>query len=351
MFVIEEERLLRYEPGGEAKTVIPPGVKGVGKGAFEGSDVRCVVFSNEIRTIGERVFAGCEALEEVVLNEGLRRFSEYCFEGCSSLRRVAMPDTVASLRGGVFSGCTALEEVVLSAGLQRNIEEYTFAGCRALRRIVIPASIQKIQFRAFLDCFSLETVVFENPDVQLEAGAFTGCTALDEQTRQFIEAHTHCDHAVDIRSSASGAAGRLSNFTARTFVFDGVECGSIEGVLQGMKCPDAARQREICALAGGWARSAGREYDWRPEQTLYWQGKTFARLSRAYGEQIDRLYDAVFDQDESFREDLAQLRGRVIDHRMGHSDPAQTVLTRREFVGQLNRQLSKLDQRIDLKEE
>lgn len=36
---------------------------------------------------------------------------------------------------------------------------------------------------------------------------------------------------LDIHSKKRGIAGRLSNFTKRSFVFDGIACRSIEGVL------------------------------------------------------------------------------------------------------------------------
>ena len=40
---------------------------------------------------------------------------------------------------------------------------------------------------------------------------------------------------MDIGKGSGGVAGRLSNFTPRKFIFDGVECNSIEGVLQSFK--------------------------------------------------------------------------------------------------------------------
>ena len=53
-----------------------------------------------------------------------------------------------------------------------------------------------------------------------------------------------------------GAAARLSNFTERHFVFDGVECASIEGVLQSFKFSDTEKQHEVCALIGIQAKKA-----------------------------------------------------------------------------------------------
>lgn len=324
---------------GEAELVrIPDGVTTIGKGTFSGRSRLCrVILSAGVRTIGDLAFAGCAALEDVELNEGLKRLGNGCFSKCASLRTVELPETVTSIHANAFENDVGLEKVRLPEGLRRNIEARAFANCASLRRVAIPAGVQQVKRGAFAGCASLEEVAFGNPELIIDPTAFDSCGKLSAEARAFIESHAPKDDTVDINSRATGAAGRLSNYTTRRFVFDGVECGSIEGVLQGLKCPDIAAQRQICLLAGGWAKKAGGEYDWQTAQTLYWQGKTYPRRSDAYAALLDRLYDAVYEQDEAFRSDLASLRGRKIDHRMGLTNPADTVLTRLEFVRQLQR--------------
>ena len=56
---------------------------------------------------------------------------------------------------------------------------------------------------------------------------------------------------------------------------------------------------------------------------------------------LDRIYDAVFEQDAAFREDLAAMSGQKLDHRMGLTNPSETVLTRMEFVRELQRLIKK----------
>jgi len=202
---------------------------------------------------------------------------------------------------------------------------------------LIPAGVQQIRKGAFAGCTALREVRFENKDILIDGTAFRGCVNLEDGTRLFIQSHVMEDNTVDINSRAAGAAGRLSNYTERHFIFDGTECHSIEGVLQSLKCPDPVRQREICLLTGGWAKKAGGEYEWRDAQMLYWQGKPYSRRSDEYSQLLDRLYDAVFEQDAAFRADLASLQGQSIDHRMGLTNQAETVLTRMEFIRQLQR--------------
>lgn len=338
---VEDGLLLRWQEDADG-VYVPEGVTTIGKGLFRGNTaIRSIDIPESVRTIGDFAFEDCRALERVTLHDGLKRLGDGCFRGCVSLKSLMLPDTVASLHANAFENCTALADVLLPGSLRRNIEPRTFACCTSLTKIVIPAGIQQIKRGAFSGCTALEEITFDNADVIIDKTAFIGCERLNTDALAFVEAHIARSDTVDINSRASGAAGRLSNYTERHFIFDQVECHSIEGVLQSLKCPDAAVQKEICLLVGGWAGKAGKAYDWRQDQTLYWQGKPYQRQSEDYAKLLDRLYDAVFQQDAGFRADLESLRGQRIDHRMGLTNPAETVLTRMEFVRELQRLIGK----------
>jgi len=338
MFSIEEKNLSAYTGSAAEHICLPQGVETIDSRVFLGhSELKSAVFSDTVKTVGDAAFCGCTNLEEVRFGSSIKRLKADCFRGCTSLKRIVMPQSIASIRAGAFSGCTSLEELVLSAGLRRSIESDTFADCRSLKQIVFPAQVELIEYKAFCDCTMLETVVFENPDIRIERGAFVGCVSLDEETARFIKARTFSRVVLDIRNATPSPVGRLSNLTARQFVFDGVQCGSIEGVLQSFKCPDIETQRMICRLSGNEARTAGMPYDWKSRQELYWLGTVYPRSSEAYQQLLDCLYDAVYRQDASFREDLYQVRSRELSHRLGRPDPAHTILTRQELINRLER--------------
>lgn len=63
-------------------------------------------------------------------------------------------------------------------------------------------------------------------------------------------------NTLDIRSNGLYPSNVLSNLCSNAFVFDGVECGSMEGFLQSLKCKDEERQKQICAMKGGEAKKA-----------------------------------------------------------------------------------------------
>lgn len=153
--------------------------------------------------------------------------------------------------------------------------------------------------------------------------------------------------AVDISSTRSShpSARSLSNFTERPFVFDGVEVTSLESLLQSFKFPSVEKQAQICALPGYKAKLRGRKGNkrWQGSQMLHWNGSVYPRRSVAYQALVARAFDACFDQNSSFVDDLRALGRRHIRHSMGKSDMGRTVLTEQEFVDQLNRLRKKLN--------
>lgn len=143
------------------------------------------------------------------------------------------------------------------------------------------------------------------------------------------------NHKCDIYSKKSGIAGRLSNFTKRSFLFDGISCRSIEGVLQSFKFPTQEERRIVCGLWGIQAKLAGEGRNWKETQMLYWNGQCYARESKEYAALLTRLYDAVYAQDDKFRRDVRRARHRRLTHSIGKNDPKETVLTEKEFLSLL----------------
>lgn len=140
---------------------------------------------------------------------------------------------------------------------------------------------------------------------------------------------------VDIHSKRFGFVGRLSNFTKREFVFDGVECRSIEGVLQSFKCKDITEQKRICMLSGINAKNAGAEIDWKKKQVLYWNNTEYQRESVEYDELLKRLYEAAYECDSSSKNDIEDSKKYILDHSIGVEDKTETVLTKDEFISKL----------------
>jgi predicted NAD-dependent protein-ADP-ribosyltransferase YbiA (DUF1768 family) len=141
----------------------------------------------------------------------------------------------------------------------------------------------------------------------------------------------------DIKAKAPWPAGALSNFAAHAFTFDGVTCGSMEGLLQSFKIADVDEQERVCGLEGPVAQSVGRKYDWSTDGTLWWRGVPYDRLSDSYQALLDRAYQTLYEQSKTFRDALAATAGRQLTHSFGKDDPCETILTAEEFISRIER--------------
>lgn len=143
---------------------------------------------------------------------------------------------------------------------------------------------------------------------------------------------------MDISSKAEGATGLLSNFTGFYFIFDGVVCMSMEGLVQSFKTAGRSLQREVCLKVGKEAKKWGQEFgvDWKITKKLYWQGVEYDRHSQEYQDLLDRAYSALANN-RRFREILLSTGEEVLTHSIGESDPNLTVLTEHEFCSRLEK--------------
>ena len=139
---------------------------------------------------------------------------------------------------------------------------------------------------------------------------------------------------MDIGSGSGFPSAALSNFAPHPFIFDGVECNSMEGLLQSFKFSNPEMQKEVCKLVGKQAKFKGKKKKWFRTQTLYWQGKEFKRDSEEYQRLLDRAYDAL-STNEGFKRALLATGNAILTHSIGKTKQSETVLTRTEFCSRL----------------
>lgn len=147
---------------------------------------------------------------------------------------------------------------------------------------------------------------------------------------------------MDIGSGKAYPSNALSNFAPHPFTIDGVECNSMEGFLQSLKFESIPMQEYVCTLVGIAAKRKGRPKKWWTKQTLYWKGKEYPRESKEYQELLTRAYDALFEN-SSFRKALSASVNATLTHNIGKSKEKETILTKREFISQLERLRKKLE--------
>ena len=141
---------------------------------------------------------------------------------------------------------------------------------------------------------------------------------------------------MDVGSGKGWPADKLSNFSPHPFVFRGVECASMEGLVQAFKFDKPHIQVEVCKLVGLAAKRRGQKRNkaWKQRQTLWWNGEAFDRHGPEYQALLDDAFEAL-SKNEGFRRALAASGKSNLTHSIGNSDARETVLTEREFCSRL----------------
>ena len=157
---------------------------------------------------------------------------------------------------------------------------------------------------------------------------------------------------MDIKAGCGYPASALSNFAPHPFVLDGISISSMEGLLQSLKFDKIHIQAEVCKLVGKEAKFRGKNRNgaWQRAQKLWWQGVAMDRKGDEYQNFLDRAYEEMAAQSESFRKALLATHNAVLAHSIGRSKEAETVLTEREFCSRLMKVRELLKQgKIDVK--
>lgn len=148
---------------------------------------------------------------------------------------------------------------------------------------------------------------------------------------------------MDIGSGTGYPSSALSNFAPHSFVFDGIECASMEGFLQSLKFQDPEMQKHVCTLVGRKAKFKGKRKKWFKSQTLYWQGEEIPRDSDRYQELLDQAFEAL-SQNEGFRRTLLATQNATLTHSIGKNKKSETILTKNEFTSRLTKLRKRLQE-------
>ena len=94
-------------------------------------------------------------------------------------------------------------------------------------------------------------------------------------------------------------------------------------------------QESVCKLVGSKAKFRGKHKKWWKTQTLYWRGIEIKRNSQEYQDLLDRAYQCMYDQSESFRDALKASMNSTLTHSIGKKNKNETILTVSEFCSRL----------------
>lgn len=163
--------------------------------------------------IGDKAFASCGKLTNVVIPNSVMSIGDSAFESCCSITKIetqannnyksiegslysqdgkilikyaigksetsfVVPFGVSCIAESAFSNCCNLTHISIPDSVTE-IEDNAFSGCKALASIILPDSIVSVGNYAFSDCTQLLSVSFGKNLKKVGVGAFSCCEKLE----------------------------------------------------------------------------------------------------------------------------------------------------------------------------
>lgn len=136
-------------------------------------------------------FTNCVKIESVQIENGVTSIGNSAFSGCESLKTITLPETLLSIGERAFYKCEKIEKVDFNGSIDKWVTikflDYTsnptyfskdLYVSNTLLSDVVLTEATKISHRAFVNCKSIKSVTLPNTVVEIEGGAFKGCTSL-----------------------------------------------------------------------------------------------------------------------------------------------------------------------------
>jgi hypothetical protein len=146
---------------------------------------------------------------------------------------------------------------------------------------------------------------------------------------------------LDISFRNNGLSKELSNLYPYIFYMDKIKFESFEGFIQSLRTNDIKQKQFLWNLSGFKAWKYGQQFDWITTQKIYWLNKEIDRCSEEYTILIENAYNCLL-KNEQFKNKLLESLPFILDHTVGYSDKTKTLLTKKEYLDNLNRLRNKI---------
>lgn len=144
--------------------IIPNDITQIKNNTFVNFPITSVLMHDDIISIGNYSFYGCDNLTTVHIPNKVTSIGSYAFTRCTSLSQIIIPDSVITLGDSVFSYCENLEYVKIGNGIEI-ITAYAFNNCTSLKTIVLSSSVKNILSGSMNGCTSLESIYIKSDTV------------------------------------------------------------------------------------------------------------------------------------------------------------------------------------------
>ena len=106
----------------------PAHIKRICYKAFYASDVEHVHITGNVYDVNQYVFEGCDLLDSIIFDEGVKYIDDSVFYACYELTKVVLPKSLERLGHNVFNGCSKLTEITYNGTCEdwRKVRNYEF---------------------------------------------------------------------------------------------------------------------------------------------------------------------------------------------------------------------------------
>ncbi|MDS0526290.1 leucine-rich repeat domain-containing protein [Clostridium sp. SHJSY1] len=171
-FFISGTTLIKYR-GNEERVAVPEGITVIGEKAFAGNEaIGRVILPRSIKEIHEGAFMDCLLLQTINLQEGLEKLGESAFENCVKIKSIELPETLTLIEKSTFNRCKNLSDVRFGNQL-REISNQAFYGCNSLKNIQFPEKLKSIGDLAFYKCSCIKEIYLPKSLNRLGNNVFT----------------------------------------------------------------------------------------------------------------------------------------------------------------------------------
>ena len=149
---------------------------------------------------------------------------------------------------------------------------------------------------------------------------------------------------INIRFNGDNLEKRLSNLYPYDFELDGIQYASMEAFFGCLRTPSKIEKQKLYSTYGMNSWVMGHKFSWYEKQEVYYKDKVISRHSQEYDDLIAAAFDALFTN-EDYKQALREIGDCKLAHTVGKTAKDKTLLTRKEFIGHLNRLRGRLKER------
>ena len=147
-------------------------IKKIPKAAFQGCENLQFISLNNVIEIEEEAFSNCQKLKDFY-GDNLCYIGDRAFNDCG-FEELVFSDNIKNIGSGAFKNCTELRLVKINDNLQ-SLNPEIFAGCIKLKEVKLSKNLKCIEREAFLSCENLIELEFFEKLELIGDGAFINC--------------------------------------------------------------------------------------------------------------------------------------------------------------------------------